>query len=147
MKVVRLKNMPGNPLKALRLSAGFTQTELTRSVGISMRTLNRYENGEHELEDLPIGLAKKIAAVLNVDLLKLIDRFVLDRSAIENDRLSLEGLGLYSTVSSFRKREVLLDRVKRYTSDADETIDSALKELVDLGYIEIVDTESAKNDQ
>ena len=52
-------------IKALRKQSGLTQAELARMVGLSVRALQNYENGD-----------KKITIVLNCKLIDLVDRGV-----------------------------------------------------------------------
>lgn len=46
-----------------RVRAGMTQKELAKAVGVSTKTIQRYEHGIH---DMPASILKRIAIVLNV---------------------------------------------------------------------------------
>ena len=46
-----------------RVRAGMTQKELAKAVGVSTKTIRRYEHGIHEI---PASILKRIAIVLNV---------------------------------------------------------------------------------
>lgn len=55
-------------IKAARVNAGLSQSELARAVGVSTQTLNAWENGHTEPK---IGQAKKICEVLGVSVEKI----------------------------------------------------------------------------
>ena len=46
-----------------RVRAGMSQKELAKAVGVSTKTIQRYEHGIH---DMPASILKRIAIVLNV---------------------------------------------------------------------------------
>lgn len=58
-----------NVLKDLRISEGYTQRELADLVGVSRQSILSYEKGAK----LSLNVAKKIAAVLKVDYMSLIE--------------------------------------------------------------------------
>ena len=51
-------------LKSLRTSAGLTQAELAGRVGISVRTLQDYEQGQKDIGGTSLRTAVKMAEVL-----------------------------------------------------------------------------------
>ena len=51
------------PLGVLRFNAGFTREALASTLGLSLSSVVRYENGA---SDIPIGVAEAMAVVLNV---------------------------------------------------------------------------------
>lgn len=55
----------GEKLKAARLSAGLTQTQLAEAVGCKQKDISRYESGLHEPGALTL---KKIAQVLGCSM-------------------------------------------------------------------------------
>ena len=60
-------NLPGN-LTRIRKDKRLTLSELARMVGTTEASISRYETGKREL---PVKMAKKIAAVLEVEWWKL----------------------------------------------------------------------------
>ena len=63
-------------IKALRKQSGLTQTELAKMVGISVRALQNYENGNKKITSIKLSTACNIAIVLNCKLIDLVDRGV-----------------------------------------------------------------------
>ena len=55
----------GEKLKAARLAAGLTQTQLAEAVGCKQKDISRYESGLHEPGALTL---KKIAQVLGCSM-------------------------------------------------------------------------------
>lgn len=62
-------NLPGN-LKRIRKERNMTVYELAALVGTTEASISRYETGKREL---PVKMAKKIAAVLKTEWWKLYD--------------------------------------------------------------------------
>ena len=61
-------------IKALRKQSGLTQAELARMVGISVRALQNYENGNKKITSIKLSTACNMAIALNCKLIDLLDR-------------------------------------------------------------------------
>lgn len=60
-------------IKDLRKAKGLTQQALATAAGVPLRAIQKYENGETQVENMTLGNAVKIAAALGVqpqDLIK-----------------------------------------------------------------------------
>ena len=53
-----------NRVKALRLSHGYTEKQLADKLGISVRTLQRYQRGG----DIPSSILQKMSAIFGVSI-------------------------------------------------------------------------------
>lgn len=60
------------PLKAARIAAGMTQTQLADASGVHSRQIQRIENGEATMANITLSNALKIADALGVDVKDLI---------------------------------------------------------------------------
>ena len=63
-------------IKTLRKQSGLTQAELAKMIGISVRALQNYENGNKKITNIKLSTACNIAIVLNCKLIDLVDRGV-----------------------------------------------------------------------
>lgn len=63
-------------IKALRKQSGLTQAELARMVGLSVRALQNYENGNKKITSIKLLTACNMAIALNCKLIDLVDRGV-----------------------------------------------------------------------
>lgn len=54
-----------NKIAKLRAEKGITQSEMAKILGVGAPTLSQYESGQRSI---PIGTAKKIATILDVEI-------------------------------------------------------------------------------
>lgn len=71
--------------------------------------------------------------IVNVN--KTRDYAVITKSHLLDTRLSLSAKGLFSIMYSMSRNNYTVDELVCMTSDGVETVKSALKELMDLGYL------------
>lgn len=60
-------------IKALRESRGLSQSQLAKATGISVRTLQSYEQGQRDIYKMQLQTASRIAQALGVKIEKLLE--------------------------------------------------------------------------
>lgn len=60
-------------IKALRESRGLSQSQLAKATGISVRTLQSYEQGQRDIYKMQLHTASRIAQALGVEIEKLLE--------------------------------------------------------------------------
>ena len=60
-------------LKRVRASKGFTQRSLSEATGISLRTIQHWEQGSKDFNQAAVITAHKVAQVLGVEMVELLD--------------------------------------------------------------------------
>lgn len=60
-------------IKALRESRGLSQSQLAKATGISVRTLQSYEQGQRDIYKMQLQTASRIAQALGVEIEKLLE--------------------------------------------------------------------------
>lgn len=59
-------------LKKLRIAKGLTQQALSERSGVPLRTIQKYENGECNIENITLKMALKLSKALDVSVEDLI---------------------------------------------------------------------------
>lgn len=67
-------------LKAERLAAGLSQSQLSKSSGVSLRVIQSIEQGQRHINKAEAENVYRLASVLNVDM-----AFLLDLDPIDED--------------------------------------------------------------
>ena len=65
-------------LKELRLATGYTQAELSDCSGVNIRMIQKYENGDKDLNKAQGITLYKLACALECNMEDLIDKSVAD---------------------------------------------------------------------
>lgn len=65
-----------NTLKQHRLRAGLTQAELAAQAGLSLRTLQHYEQGSKDLDKAAASTVLKLARILGLSLLSDVEELI-----------------------------------------------------------------------
>ena len=65
-------------LKELRLATGYTQAELSECSGVNIRMIQKYENGDKDLNKTQGITLYKLACALECNMEDLIDKSVAD---------------------------------------------------------------------
>lgn len=60
-------------LKELRVKAGLSQSQLANEVGISVRTIQDYEQGRSDINGIGLARAKKLADALGCKMEDLLE--------------------------------------------------------------------------
>ena len=60
-------------LKRVRASKGFTQRSLSEATGISLRTIQHWEQGSKDFSQAAALTVYKVAQVLGVEMIELLD--------------------------------------------------------------------------
>lgn len=60
-------------IKALRESRGLSQSQMAKSTGVSVRTLQSYEQGQRDIYKMQLQTASRIAQALGVEIEKLLE--------------------------------------------------------------------------
>ena len=55
-----------NPLVSARKASGLTQAQLAAQSGVHIRTIQKYESGEHAIKNMPLINALGISAALGI---------------------------------------------------------------------------------
>lgn len=63
-----------NKIKQLRLTAGMSQKELAEAVGVAQSRVSAYESGTLDVNNMTVGLARKLAAALNCSIEQLTEQ-------------------------------------------------------------------------
>ena len=62
-----------NRIQELRIARGLSQSQLAKSTGISVRTLQSYEQGQRDIYKMQLQTASRIAQALGVEIEKLLE--------------------------------------------------------------------------
>lgn len=118
-----------NRLKELRKKTGFTQKSFSKEIGIPLRTLQNWENGESNIKP---EKAELLAKIFNVSVAYLLG--YTDDSKVYDDELTVEVEGNLLSVSEKRfeeeHRNSLLKNFVRFLSD--ESLFLSNNEIVDI---------------
>ena len=66
--IARRREAEGSPLKRQRKLAGFTQAELSRRSGVSLRMIQAYEQLDQDISKAEAGALHRLAIVLGCDI-------------------------------------------------------------------------------
>ena len=74
-KMLKQRHVPGSRLKKLRTEAGFTQSQLACKAGLSLRSVQQYEQGIVSINNAAAGCLYKMSMVLQCPMEDLLDLF------------------------------------------------------------------------
>lgn len=67
-----------NNIKLLRRTAGMSQQELAKAVGVAQSRISAYESGKLDIDNMTIKLARKFATALNCTVEQLTETIFFD---------------------------------------------------------------------